>query len=603
MRLPDAFLDELRARTPLAPLIGRRTKLVRAGRQWKACCPFHNEKSPSFYIYDDGYHCFGCGAHGDAISFVMQSQGGTFMDAVQQLASEAGLEIPKLSPAIAEAEQRRLDLHDILEAAAAHYQRNLIAPSGAPALAYLRRRGLTEETIARFGIGWAGEGRGALAQALAGHATPARLLEAGLLRPNDNGTPGHELFFNRVIFPIRDRRGRVISFGGRTLGDGQPKYVNGPETAVFSKRRTLYGIDFARAAARQHSVIAVEGYMDVIALHQAGFAAAVAPLGTALTEDQIALLWQLSPAPILCFDGDAAGARAAARAVYTALPQLTAQQSVRIVTLADGDDPDSLMARPDGPARFAEMIAAPRSLSASLFDLVHETRGKLTPASTPEQRREFKGELERICALIGEKGLQSEYRRDLMAQYYALINSFYPGVRGKTAPAIRRAARPVATHASTGTERMRTLIAILLRHPALAHKLEDALSHLDLPPAGRRLADAVLTYADGEQNLDFDHLLAHLTHFDLTDDIAWALGDVPCPSPTYAGALATSVEAEAGWWHIYALLRGKLLEAEVAAASSRFHASQDAADQERLIALLAAREQWRRGEGSDQTVE
>ena len=447
MRLPDAFLEDLRARTPLAPLIGRRVKLVRAGRHWKACCPFHAEKSPSFYIYDDGYHCFGCGAHGDAISFVMQSQGGTFMDAVQSLASEAGLDIPQPSPALAEAEQRRLDLHEVLEAAAAHYQRNLISPGGAPALAYLRRRGLTDETIARFALGWAGEGRGALTQALAPNGiTPARLLEAGLLRPNEAGAPVGELFFNRVMFPIRDRRGRVISFGGRTLGDGQPKYVNGPETALFSKRRTLYGIDLARAAARQHSVIAVEGYMDVIALHQAGFPGAVAPLGTALTEEQTALLWQLSPAPILCFDGDAAGARAAVRAVYTALPQLTAQQTVRIVTLAPGDDPDSLISRPGGPARFAEMIATPRSLSASLFDLVHETRGKLTAASTPEQRRDFKAELERICGLIGEKGLQSEYRRDLIAQYYALINSFYPDLSWQDR-ACRAPRRPPGRHA------------------------------------------------------------------------------------------------------------------------------------------------------------
>jgi DNA primase len=313
MRLPDSFLEELRARTPLAALVGRRVKLARSGRHWKACCPFHTEKSPSFYVYEDGYHCFGCGAHGDAIGFVMQSQGATFMDAVEMLAGEAGLEVPKPSAEAAQAEQRRLDLHGVLEAAARLYQRALHAPQGEAALAYLRRRGLSDDTIATFGLGWAGEGRGALAQTLAGEAvTPPQLLAAGLLRPRDDGTPGNALFFNRVMFPIRDRRGRVISFGGRTLGDGQPKYVNGPETAVFSKRRTLYGLDFARDAARsKQPVVAVEGYMDVIALHQVGFTGAVAPLGTALTDDQLDLLWQISPAPILCFDGDAAGARAA----------------------------------------------------------------------------------------------------------------------------------------------------------------------------------------------------------------------------------------------------------------------------------------------------
>ncbi len=635
MRLPDAFLEELRARTPLAALIGRRVKLVRAGRQWKACCPFHNEKSPSFYIYDDGYHCFGCGAHGDAISFVMQSQGGTFMDAVQMLAGEAGLDVPKPTAAAAQAELRRLDLHEVLEAAATWYQANLNAPAGAEALAYLRRRGLSDATIARFGLGWAGEGRGALAQALAGQAiTSARLLEAGLLRPGEDGAPRSELFFNRVMFPIRDRRGRVISFGGRTLGDGQPKYVNGPETAVFSKRRTLYGIDFARAAARQHSVIVVEGYMDVIALHQAGFGAAVAPLGTALTEDQINLLWQISPAPVLCFDGDEAGGRAAARAADLALPLITPERTIRIAAL-EGGDPDTLV-RAQGAAAMGAVIDNARPLHEALFDLLRRAAG----TATPEQRAAFRARLESAAGRIADRGLAQEYRRDLLDRYFAAFR------RNAKPAAPRLAGRPVATVEATRMERMRTLIAILLRHPCLAHKLEDALGHLDLPPAGRRLAEAVLAYADeaadlalarpepgshgsdnpgsgnrdtanpavgqldsgardsgtrAPGNLDFDGLLAHLTHFDLTDDIAWALGDVPCPSPAYASASATAVQAEAGWWHIYALLRGNLLEAEVAAAGARFHASQDAADLQRLGALLTAREQWRRGEAGEQS--
>ncbi len=600
MRLPDAFLDELRARTPLTALIGRRVKLARSGRQWKACCPFHAEKTPSFYIYDDGYHCFGCGAHGDAISFTMQTQGGTFMEAVHSLAAEAGLDVPQPSAAAVQAEQRRLDLHEVLEAACAHYQRSLLSPSFQAGLAYLRRRGLTDATIARFALGWSGDGRGGLAQALAAQGvTPARLLEAGLLRPTEDGG-ARELFFNRIMFPIRDRRGRVISFGGRTLGEGQPKYLNGPETEVFSKRRTLYGLNFAREAGRtKQPIVVVEGYMDVISLHQEGFAGAVAPLGTALTEDQLGLLWQISPSPILCFDNDAAGARAAVRAAYTALPKMTAEQDIRILTLTDGDDPDSLMRRPGGVARFSRMLADPQPLSVSLFELVHETRGRLTASSPPGQRRMFKAELERICGLIGEKGLRSEYRRDLMARYYALVDSFYPGFRGKTQPAARQVARPIATEAATGLERMRTLTAILLRHPSLAHKLEDALCQLDLPPPARRLTDATLAHADEADHLDFDGLLAHLTHFDLADDIAWALGDVPCPSPAYASASANAAQAEAGWWHIYALLRGNSLEAEVAEAGARFHASQDAADLERLGALLAARDQWRRGEANE----
>ena len=275
-------------------------------------------------MYDDGYHCFGCGAHGDAISFVMQTQGATFIEAVQSLAGEAGMDVPKPSASAEAAERQRLDLHGVLEAAQRFYAGRLFGAGGAQALAYLRGRGLTDETIGRFGLGWSGDGRGALAAALAGGGTTqTHLLEAGLLRVGEEGEIRGELFFNRVMFPIRDRTARMISFGGRILGDGQPKYVNGPETALFSKRRTLYGLDLAREASRRGAeVVAVEGYMDVIALHQAGFGAAVAPLGTALTTEQLEELWRLSPAPVLCFDGDAAGARAAVRAAEAALPGL-----------------------------------------------------------------------------------------------------------------------------------------------------------------------------------------------------------------------------------------------------------------------------------------
>ncbi|HET9020004.1 MAG TPA: DNA primase, partial [Acetobacteraceae bacterium] len=383
MALPAGFLDELRARTPIASVIGRRVKLARSGRQWKGCCPFHGEKTPSFYVYDDHYHCFGCGAHGDAVSFVMQAQGASFVEAVEQLATEAGLEVPKPTPDAAEAERRRLDLYAVLDAAAAFFQRRLFLPEGARALSYLRDRGLTDETIRRAGLGWSGEGRGALAAELARQEVPpALLVEAGLMTEPAADRPSREMFFNRVMFPIRDRRGRAISFGGRILGDGQPKYLNGPETRVFAKRRTLYGLDAARQAARGGAaVIAVEGYMDVLALQQAGFGAAVAPLGTALTEDQLAELWQLSPMPVLCFDGDAAGARAAARAAELALPLLASDRSLRLAALPGGEDPDTLVRRGGAPA-FQTVLDAARPLAEALYDLLRAGVG----AETPEQR-------------------------------------------------------------------------------------------------------------------------------------------------------------------------------------------------------------------------
>ena len=241
MALPAAFLDELRARTPMNGLVSRRVKLSKSGKNWKGCCPFHGEKSPSFYVYEDGYHCFGCGAHGDAISFVMQTGGASFIDAVESLAAEAGLEVPQPTARAVEVERERLDLRGVLELAQAEFTRLLHSKAGAEGLAYLRGRGLSDETIARFGLGWSGEGRGSLISALGKAGVEPRMMaDAGLVRPAEDGQAARELYWGRVTFPIRDRRGRVISFGGRTLGDAKPKYINGPETQLYQKKLNLY---------------------------------------------------------------------------------------------------------------------------------------------------------------------------------------------------------------------------------------------------------------------------------------------------------------------------------------------------------------------------
>ncbi len=340
MALPASFLEQLRAATPMPALVGRRVKLAKSGRQWKGCCPFHNERTPSFYVYDDHYHCFGCGSHGDAIAYVMQQQGMEFREAVDQLAAEAGLEVPR-SPEANAIERRRLDLAAVLQAAEESYTRRLFGPEGKQALAYLRGRGLTDETIKRFGLGWSGDARGALGADLARQGiTTAQLIEAGLLRHDQQSDRVTDQFYRRIMFPIRDRRGRPVSFGGRILGSGEPKYVNGPETSLFAKRRTLYGLDLAReGVAKGERLIVVEGYMDVIALHQAGFDGAVAPLGTSLTDEHLDEIWKHAPSPILCFDGDAAGGKAAARAIEMALPLLAPDRTLRIVTLPHGEDP------------------------------------------------------------------------------------------------------------------------------------------------------------------------------------------------------------------------------------------------------------------------
>jgi DNA primase len=589
----------LRARTPLAALVGRRVKLARAGRQMKGCCPFHGEKTPSFYVYDDGYHCFGCGAHGDAISFVMQSEGGSFMEAVRSLAAEAGLDVPQPSPGAAAAERKRLDLQDVLEAAAASYTRRLFAKDGAQALAYLRQRGLSGDTMARFGLGWSGEGRGALAAEL-GQAgvTETQLLEAGLLRAGENGEIRGELFFNRVMFPIRDRTGKMISFGGRTLGDGQPKYVNGPETQLFSKRRTLYGLDFARESSRHGAaIIAVEGYMDVIALHQAGFGGAVAPLGTALTTEQLEELWRLSPAPILCFDGDAAGARAAARAAEAALPGLAPDRTIRIATLPGGEDPDTLVQR-RGAAAFAALIEAAEPLSEALFGLLRQSGGD----ATPEQRAAFRNRLIAAAGRIEDKSLASEYRRALLDRFFeATRRSFAPRAGGKSAPPpVRTGPRPNPRMDAADEARARALTALVLNHPGLLRDVEEAYGSLALPADMSRLRDAILAQApqtsdESDAPLDSAGLINHLHALGLSVDLTRALEATPsCARPESQPA-----EAEAGWWHFYGLMHRNGLEDAVEAARHIYEKQQDPAALARLNALCIARDRLRRGEQGD----
>jgi DNA primase len=591
MPLPAGFLDELRARTPLAAVIGRRVRLARSGRQWKGCCPFHGEKTPSFYVYDDHFHCFGCGAHGDAVSFVMQSQGAAFPEAVEQLAAEAGMEVPKSSAAAAEAERRRLDLHAVLEAAAKAFQRRLRLPEGVRALRYLHDRALTDATIDRFGLGWSGEGRGALAADLAREGVAEKMLiEAGLMKPAEDGRPASDFFFNRVMFPIRDRRGRVISFGGRVLGDGQPKYLNGPETDLFSKRRTLYAQDLAREAARGGAeVVVVEGYMDVIALHQAGFGGAVAPLGTALTEEQLEELWRLSPMPVLCFDGDAAGGRAAARAAEAALPLLTAERSLRLATLPATEDPDSLVRRLGRPA-FQAVLDVARPLGESLYDLLSEGGGE----GTPEQRAALRTRLEAAAGKIRDRNLGAEYRRALMDRFFARRPR--TGRRGGEGMAKRppRFHRPPIAAGQSTAERGRNLLAILLSHPALLHDVEEALGAVDLPADLVRLRDAILKWGETAVVLDSQGLMTHLTRIGLAADAAQALSAVPLPACAFPDAMPA--EAEAGWWHIFGLMHRVRLEQEVKTAMRELAERGDEATQRRLIALCMARNALREDE-------
>ncbi len=503
----------------------------------------------------------------------------------------------------------------MLQAAAAAYQRRLRLPEGRAALAYLHARGLTDETIDRFALGWSGEGRGALASELARDGIePAMLIAAGLMREPENrdGRP-YDLFFNRVMFPIRDRRGRVISFGGRTLGDGQPKYVNGPETDLFSKRRNLYALDLAREGARKGArVVVVEGYMDVIALQQAGFAGAVAPLGTALTDEQLNELWRLSPEPVLCFDGDAAGAKAAARAADAALELLAPDRTLKLATLPAGEDPDTLVRR-QGPAGFQAVLDSARPLADALYNLLRQGLSGQGGDATPEQRAAFRTRLEEAAKRIPDKSLAGEYRAALIDRFFAERSTRRrgggfsgPGRAAGQRNGARPSLRPPAgaglggrirfTPAAASAERERILTAILLHHPDLLHDVDHAFSELALPDPLDRLRATLLDWSETADMLDSRSLISHLQHSGLAAEVAQALSAVPVPLPACAAPDAMPAEAEAGWWHIFGLMHRGRLEEEVAAASQAFAERGDEATQRRLIALCAARDALRRGE-------
>jgi DNA primase len=528
MAFPPQFLDELRARVPLTSVVGRRVKLIRKGREHQGLCPFHNEKTPSFTVNEDKgfFHCFGCGAHGDAIGFEMRAGHQSFTEAVERLAVEAGLEVPKATPEERVREQRRASLHDALEAACVFFEKHLRSPSGRDGFAYLKGRGLTDETIARFRLGWAPESREALKKALMSAQCPESLLaEAGLLKKPDDGGAAFDYFRGRVMFPITDRRGRVVAFGARTLGDGQPKYLNSPETPLFHKGGTLYGLAHAREQAReQGSVVVVEGYMDVIALHQAGFAHAVAPLGTAVTENQIEELWRLAPEPILCLDGDKAGQRAMARALERAFPILKPGLSLRFATLPAPEDPDSLI-KARGPAAMKAVLDAALPLVEVAWRLAVEGR----PLDTPERRAALEKELMEKAHSIADDTVKWQYARTFKDRLWQAFRpprpampppsrGGWPGRRplpGQTAlrgfdGRITGLGPPNALRPPYEMQE-RVMLGLLLANPTLFDSVHEELGRcLFSNDSLDNLRRGILKHLGGVRGLDADGLAAHL---------------------------------------------------------------------------------------------
>lgn len=517
MTLSPAFLDELRARTALSAVIAPSVKLTKAGREYKACCPFHNEKTPSFYVNDEKgfYHCFGCGAHGDAIRFLTDARGLPFMDAVKELAAKAGMDVPAPDPRAKEKAERSAGLTDVMAAAQRWFTDQLAGPEGAQARDYLQRRGIGAATSARFGLGLAPDGRTRLKTALTSFGEE-QLVDTGLIiRPEEQDRESYDRFRGRLMIPIRDVRGRVIAFGGRILGDGEPKYLNSPETILFDKGRTLYNLDRAGPASRQAGrIIVVEGYMDVIALDQAGIGECVAPLGTALTEGQLERLWRLDPAPILCFDGDSAGQKAAVRAALRALPHLGPERTLRFVALPAGQDPDDL-ARSGGRSALDALLED----TEPLVDRLWRHESSAGPLTTPEERAGLRQRLLAHASDIGDRALAQLYRDEWMDRFARLFDrprpSFQRQQRGQWVkgrgfvppePPASSAARTIGSAGIAPEESRAVLEGLALFPEAIAGHVETLAVLPFVDRGARHLRDLMIDAAMGGEMLDRERL-------------------------------------------------------------------------------------------------
>src|SRR6185437_2330415 len=567
MAFPPRFLDELRQRLSLAEVVGRRVKLIRRGREFTGLCPFHNEKTPSFSVVEEKgfYHCFGCGAHGDVIGFTMQTENLSFPEAVEQLARRAGLEVPQETREERERAERQATLQTAIDAACAFFEKMLHGPEGSAARAYLDKRGLDDATIRRFRLGFAPDGRDKLKRAVMSGAMPeALLLEGGLLRKPEGGGDSYDYFRNRVIFPIGDRRGRIIAFGGRVMDDGQPKYLNSPETPLFQKGRNLYGWALARvAAAKEPSAIVVEGYMDVIALHRAGFTTAVAPLGTALTEAQIEELWRMAPEPVLCFDGDSAGQRAASRALARAMPILKPGLSLRFAILPPSEDPDSLILH-HGPPAMRELLDRAQPLAEVLWRL--ET---VHPTDTPERRAALEKRLDSQVRLIADRSVQEHYRnffRERLAEMFGARRGpvggrFAPprlgGNRGSNDRTRGRRFAPPPPWRETAPQGDPLLLArrceevtlaLVLNHPSLLNEVEEEFAQLEfLSPDLDKLRNAILKTHAPQPDLDAETLTRHLREDGFAKTVDGVLSAQVLSHAAFARLEADAETVRLGW--------------------------------------------------------
>jgi len=609
MRFPPSLLDEIRARLPVSQVVARKVALRRSGRELKGLSPFKQERTPSFFVNDQkgSWFDFASGQNGDVFKFVMLSEGLSFPEAVERLAQEAGLPLPTVDRMASAREDERTRLYALMDAALAFFEGQLA--QNAQARRYLDRRGLSVDSIARFRLGYAPNSRFALKEHLAAAGfSAAEMAASGMLIAGDDIPVAYDRFRHRIMFPIRDLKGRVIAFGGRALDPDAPaKYLNSPETPLFHKGAILYNAHAARAAAHDKArIIVVEGYVDVIALAQAGFAETVAPLGTALTADQLQLLWRMAPEPVLCFDGDAAGRRAAFRAVETVLPHLKPGLSVQFAFLPEGLDPDDLI-RQHGAAAFQEILA---TKTAPLFDVLIEREERQGETDlTPEQRASLQARLEALVARIGDRGVRAHYERELRETLWAKHRKLVRQIAGTTG---RRDARIAGRRrdntaldwrvAARATERSRLgnipraatlaaaamrsnelagrslplparealLIRTLLNHPWLleAHCEDVAELALSAPPLAR-LRDALLELLARNISLEREEVRTQLTSLGLDKMVASTDRAATHRSDKFAEPEAEASMVEEGWRHALALHQAQVGLKEALALAER----------------------------------
>jgi DNA primase len=571
MSFPPEFLDEIRTRLPVSSVVSKSVKLQRRGREFIGLSPFSNEKTPSFTVNDQKgfYHCFSSGEHGDVFTFLMKTQNLAFPEAVERLAEEAGLEVPRSTPEEVRRAERRTTLQGGVEFATRFYEQKLRSPEGRIAYEYLRDRGLSDDIIQSYRLGYS-PGGNALRAALKRENIPDDVaFETRLLNPEQDGRPSYDFFRDRVMFPICDARGRPVAFGGRVLGEGEPKYLNSPETPLFHKGHIVYGFFQARKDAHEKTeIIVAEGYMDVIALAQAGITNVVAPLGTALTEFQIALLWRIAPEPILCFDGDAAGRRAALRAADRCMPMLEPGRSLRFALLPVGQDPDDLI-----KAQGRDAMRHILDEAIPLFEVIWRQLVEGRRIDTPERRAALEKEAESRSRVIADNTVQNHYRRLIRDRVFELFRSQVkpPLTRGGTSSSTRpqreTSAASVRPLDSTGL-RQRILLATLITHPELLDLVEERLGAMAFADSRLdSLRQSALMHLSQSPNLEFEALQAHLEQLGFADELKKLISSGVYIHAGFARPNAALEDATTGWDHTFSLCKRDELEADVRRAA------------------------------------